>query len=163
MLSLVWKNKKDRENYEPIIKAISERLIEVERYALGKVSRQVALQFLTLDSILELVNKGYVVIPVAKSEMGIRCIVHDRGEFAWLGQSAFTQGDDEKLGNLLGFPYCCIKHFSSNWKSGQSDPTRFMGSPDIYVVSIGYKSLYEYSLSLARRPSGIPSSLLIQL
>lgn len=129
MLSLVWKNKKDRENYEPIIKAISERLIEVER----DFDRPMALQYLQLSEIVRLNRSGYLIVPIEESSLGIRCIRGYEDDRCDTGifQDMYVHHDDAGIGRMLGFPSCCTKHFSENWKSGQSDPTRFMGSPEL--------------------------------
>jgi hypothetical protein len=156
MLSIVYHNPKDKEYYTPILKAISERLLEVER----KYSRGTCLQFLTLDQILELTAKNEIVIPVANTEHGIRCFIDNTSGISRALLYTWNIKDDKKIGKLLGYPDCCIDHFIENWGSGKSDPTRFMGNfnscggytppyANIYYRWLGVRPVFHLPCSLS--------------
>lgn len=112
-----WSSPAARAEWEPVIAAAAATWSELEVLSIGAV-RPSALLFVTYEELVRATRdcaaQGLEVTPVAEG----RAAAHVRGlRDAWLA----AWGDDDRVGQLLGFPACCRFHFSQTWAKGRTE------------------------------------------
>lgn len=109
---VAWVSPIAREVWEPRIHAISEAWLDLEIESVKINLRRAALVF-----GLERVNKFNLAnIEVSKNRYAVG---NDREKLA----RAFADGDNDRIGKLLGTPECCRKFFDKTWGNGNVDTT----------------------------------------
>ena len=142
---IVWKSKEAKTLWAPRLNAISALYNNAEWETLIGGSRRAATIQITLDSLFEdterIALNSLIFLPIAKSAcysgFSHRHIPPKPGEsFHVYGVIARNKedaiafrkvsNDPEKvhyiLGEMLGYPKCCIEAFNERWKGGSIDP-----------------------------------------
>jgi len=113
-----------RSNWEPVLHEAQQAWAEAEVASLTEGLRDSALVYLDPGELPAAVHdcrgQGLEVTPLEAPEGRLRVAIHRRGLAArWW--AAWTAGDDEAIGELLGFPPCCRAFFSAEWGAGRVD------------------------------------------
>ncbi len=145
-----WVSTQARSVWEPRITAIGEHFAAAERMSVESGIRSAALQTIPPEQLPELARlaaeKGLVVTPldsqgrnphgyaasttrqVASEPWDYRVAITTLGA-AGPFVEAWQKGDDETMGQLLGYPECCRRFFAETWGTGSVDPTHDIGDP----------------------------------
>lgn len=144
-----WVSGPARETWEPRIARIGAQFAAAERESVELGIRRAALQNITPDQLPELARKaaerGLTVTPLemvgrpgsysaapAPVEAGrpwdYRVAITSSRISARLFLQAWAAGDDDQIGELLGYPKCCRRFFAETWAAGSTDPTWYMGA-----------------------------------
>jgi hypothetical protein len=126
--------------WAPRIKAAKEAWTEFEALSVSTGLRDSALFSLTIPELVEATNalatqeleltvlseqamgQGYSNAAALIGAPGVRVAIHRPGlRIDWL--KAWALQDDDMIGQLLGFPPCCIKFFKKVWKEEQRRDT----------------------------------------
>jgi hypothetical protein len=134
---VAWVSAEAERVWAPRVRAISNWWPRLERFATLErlAGRRAALQNVSAEELPALVSwnayHGLSTLPlgqvgcpgtysagpqpvIAGQPWTYRvAIVHQRGEIEWL--EAWKRGDDDALGDLLGFPSCCRRFFQRVW------------------------------------------------
>ncbi|MBE3576863.1 MAG: hypothetical protein IMX00_04155 [Limnochordales bacterium] len=158
---VMWASQRAREVWQPRVEAIQRVWTEVEVWAVSEGMRQAALQVATPEELPAraryVMDLGLVLVPLARqgrgrtyaaTTPGIKpggaweyrvaiCKPEVASEFA----RASSDRDDEIIGQLLGYPGCCIDFFRRVWVDGQHvDTTWQMATntvgPEGHVVEV---------------------------
>jgi len=116
---MAWVSARAREVWEPRIQRVSNAWFDVELASVKTGLRRAALVF-TADRVR---TSGLRHVEVAADRFAA-------GPGADALAAAFTAGDDERVGALLGYPACCRAFFARTWGAGSTDPTGAMGAAD---------------------------------
>lgn len=128
------------------MRAIGRAWEAAERASVEAGIRAAALQSVSPDELPELsrraARRGLVVLPLVsqgRPETYAAGSVPRTSSGPWDYRVAITTppsaapfveawdaGDDERLGELLGYPACCRRFFASTWGAGSVDPTWYM-------------------------------------
>ena len=133
---VLWASRQARDVWEPRIKAVSAAWIVAERQSVALGRRRSALQHVTPEELPALMawaaKNGLTALPLAqvKRVTGYKsasepmpvsgpfdykvAITEPEHSAAWA--EAWAKSDDDKIGELLGTPFCCRKFFQKYWK-----------------------------------------------
>lgn len=135
-----WVSSAARSTWEPRLSAIGQQWAAAERASVGDI-RSAALQSISPEQLLELsqraIKAGLVGTPLefqGRAEDYAASAVPINGwpdyRFALMMPDvtarfldAWHAGDDETIGQLLGYPKCCRDFFAKTWGAGSVDPT----------------------------------------
>lgn len=145
-----WVSEYARSIWEPRLAAIGRQFAAAERATVEMGIRAAALQNISPEELPELagvaVQRGLVVAPLsslsrpqeyaaetaprsAEAPWDYRVVIAMPAKApAFL--KAWHAGDDDALGQLLGYPKCCRQFFARTWGAGSVDPTREMAGPE---------------------------------
>lgn len=116
-----WASPAARVAWEPVIADAQRAWSEAEVASLTEGLRDSALVFLTPAELPIAAGdcraQGLEITPLEALDGRLRVAIHRRGLAArWW--SAWTGGDDDAIGALLGFPECCRSFFRREWPTG---------------------------------------------
>lgn len=137
-----WVSAKARSIWEPRINAIGRQFEAAERASVGRI-RAAALQNMSPEQFPAIAQRaakiGLVANPIGHHgycDGYAAAVVEHKGSGPWEYRVALTmpgtakgfleawqKGDDEAIGQLLGYPPCCCKFFLETWGAGSADPT----------------------------------------
>jgi hypothetical protein len=142
---VIWVSDQAKAVWEPRINRISQKVIELERESVLKLKRS-ALQVLSRADFPGAVTfcqqNNLVLLPLAVNgttqNYSATSVPYQGGDYTirvaiirpnmldeWL--AAWKRQDDKWIGELLGFPECCVEFFQKYWKElGNVDTTWFM-------------------------------------
>ncbi len=126
-----------RKEWEPIIAAARQTWNELETLSVAEGVRPGALLQLSPDELVqataESVRQGFTIVPLTFDGRQYRAVLARTdtdylygGPQDWV--EAWSGCDDERIGELLGFPECCRKHFVQTWARGTSDTVTTIAS-----------------------------------
>jgi len=133
-LRVAWVSEQARESWEPKIRSISSGWAGIERLTLLSGMRPGVLQSITPEELPTVQNwalaRNVPMIIVgmdgASESYGNASIAYEHGKKftyrVYFGLSperfldAWQAGDDIAIGDMLGFPRCCISSFQLHWK-----------------------------------------------
>jgi hypothetical protein len=124
-----WASDAARETWEPILRRAQAAWQELELLSVSEGLRGSALVYLAADELpvasADCARAGLVVSVLAVEPRGLRAAIHGEG-LAQAWHTAWSNGDDGRIGELLGFPACCRAFFRRTWTAGSCDPTPAM-------------------------------------
>lgn len=130
-----WTDIENKEKYEPILHALKSMWQRLERMSVVHDIRTSALDLVASSELLQLIDEykqyGVLVVPIAKETVykGYRSEFIDINDDDTLLRVVFTKSEsiakdwfdvwqiedksikDKKIGELLGYPSCCIQHY----------------------------------------------------
>ncbi len=138
-----WSSGAARALWEPRIVRFGAQYLAAERESVELGVRPAALQHIQPEALPEFAKRAgrrglavvplsiegrpesYAAAPVERDASGPwdYRIVFTRPEAAGHFAEAWEAGDDNTIGELLGYPECCRKHFINTWGAGSVDPT----------------------------------------
>ncbi len=142
-----WTSAQARSIWEPRISSFGAQLAAAELETVEVGIRRAALQNIQPEGLTELarkaISRGLVAIPLgmqgrpgdyaatpvpmAKGAPWDYRVVIARPDAGAAFVEAWGAGDDERIGELLGYPDCCRRFFAETWGTGSVDPTPYMG------------------------------------
>ena len=150
-LNIIWVSEKARKVWSSIIADISQMVQELEIESVAEDQRPCAWRTISEESLPDFsercLDKCLIVHPVKyvgrwegfihhtpPVEKGkpknIYCIISKSQIYIKNYLEAFNKGDNERQGEMLGFPNCCIDSFKSNWEKGYFDYIPFIKNRD---------------------------------
>ena len=129
---VMWASPKCREIWQQKFLQISNNWIHTEFDSVVSGVRDGAWEFIPDNQLQDVCSKygklGLSVIPLQFLPGKVRIYCGNKPqEFL----KAWNSQDNEKIGELLGFPDCCIQNFTKNWVGGDlTDPTLHMKTVD---------------------------------
>lgn len=165
-----WVSPQAREVWGPRLRAIGSAWSEIERHSVVRGIRHAHLTSLAPDRMPEeaawAARKGLVVIPlgiVARSqEYSASSRTPEAGE-AWDYRAvylrpsaseewveAWREGDNETMGQLLGYPSCCRRFFSQYWQAEQRIDTTWAMSGDGDIPTLNFHDVDPHNQILGR-------------
>lgn len=137
-----WVSAQARSLWEPRICAIGQQFAAAERASVGTI-RSAAIQNASPERFQELaqhaIQIGAIATPLGlqgRSDEYAASSVDLNASEPWEHRLALTtpvmaapflkawrNGDDEIVGQLLGYPKCCRRFFAETWGAGSVDPT----------------------------------------
>lgn len=112
---ITWSSEVARLEWEPLFQQASEAWLDTELLAVRKGVKPNALVF----GKARVVASGLPYVEVSDDRFAV-------GPRAELLAEAFCLGNDEVVGQLLGFPVCCREFFANTWAKGTLDTTSQM-------------------------------------
>lgn len=150
---VIYSSKEMEDTWKPRITLISNRVRQLEIETVVRGLRKACLVNLSEDELKdnadELSRKGKCVVPLTliptgknyssnavKYEKGMpfsyRCLVTSPEDMPSFFK-AFIEGDNQVMGELLGYPKCCIEFFEKAWP-GKVDTTIEMEKAEEYSI-----------------------------
>lgn len=126
----MWASPKLREIWQERMRRVSNNWTQAQVISVLEGMRDGALEYIPdhqfRNFIEKYTNQGLSVLPLEFAYGKVRVYIgRNPSEF----HEAYSRGDDQSIGYLLGFPKCCIEWFGEIWK-GQTDPTLYMKDHD---------------------------------
>jgi len=154
---VTWVSEEARVVWEPRISQVSQSWIETERDLVAAGVRPSALQHVSPEQLPELMQRealrGLIVLPLAQvaktqsyqsasvslaagAPFDYRCaITHPEHAAGWA--NAWSQGNNDEIGRLLGYPDCCRRFFEQAWvKERWMDTTWPMAQAEGHTADI---------------------------
>jgi len=127
-----WVNAAARRTWEPVLQAAQAAWTELEVVSITEGVRDSALIYVTPEELAtasrDCAGMGLEVQVLAVAGAQLRIAVHRPGlAIAW--HRAWAESDDRAIGELLGFPGCCLDFFQREWMAGRETLTA-MPSPE---------------------------------
>jgi len=144
-LKIAWVSEEAKNKWSGVINEISQMVqwLEIESVRVGQ--RKAGWRSIKRSELVSFSNRmneiGLIVVPVrevgnwgegfahktipvkeGKGEPLVYTIITKKMEIAMEYKRAFEKGDNDKQGELLGFPGCCRKFFAKVWREGYIDP-----------------------------------------
>ena len=125
-----WLAGESRAEWEPVLERARHAWSQIELGSISEGLRSSAVVHLTPAELAiasrDVVRVGLQLTVLESSGAGARVAIHraDRAvpEFAAEWLRAWDASEDARIGELLGFPPCCIAFFEEHWKgAGHSD------------------------------------------
>lgn len=127
---VAWAGTRAREVWEPRIKAINDTWLDIELLSVAEGLRPAALVFERPGFKETLRGLNLEADTVAPG----RYVVVKRGTLMNNFQQAWARREDALIGDLLGFPRCCIHFFDRVWNTEKKrDTTLSMTGVDGYA------------------------------
>ncbi len=123
-----------RQEWEPIIRSAAAAWAELEAISVSAGLRRSALLCLTPEELVRATrdcgHNGLALTALAWDGASLRAALHPPGQAQrdWL--DAWATCDDDRIGDLLGFPRCCREHFARTWARGLTDTVLSMTEVD---------------------------------
>ena len=120
-----WLAGDSRAAWEPVLERARQAWSEIELGSITEGLRGSAVVHLTPAELAiasrDVVKVGLQLIILESSAAGARVAIH-RPELAAEWLRAWDASEDARIGELLGFPPCCVSFFEDHWKgAGHSD------------------------------------------
>ena len=133
-----WTSIENKNKYEPILSSISSAWKQIERMSVVHDIRPSTLDIINLDELSTLIEEykqyGVIIVPLAKEGMSttysstaqayqpgkpyrLRVVFTKSEELAkeWYDVWNTTPLNNRRVGELLGYPPCCIDFYTKYW------------------------------------------------
>lgn len=132
-----WSSEAARRAWESPLQRAADVWSELELLSVPAVRPAALVEVDAVDlpaAAASAIRTGLRATPVALAGGRLRVAFHEAGrEVDW----AEAWGNDERVGELLGFPPCCRQHFARTWSAGRRDTVltqeRHDGPPEANV------------------------------
>jgi hypothetical protein len=111
---IAWVSEASRALWQPRLEAASNAWLEAELRSVDAGLRPAALTFQRPAGTALEVSPGRWAYGPKAAELA----------------RAFAAGDDRTIGQLLGFPSCCVEFFQRTWAAGVKETVHAMGDPN---------------------------------
>lgn len=169
---IAWVSAPARDTWEPIVRSCAALVSDLEIESVAAGQRPCAWSTIKREELPGFIGrcaeKGLIVLPVQwvgqfngfihytpQGDAAAYCIIARNVQDAMKFKDAFTRGDHEGQGELLGFPKCCREAFTANWKAGFFDPIWQSATSDISYFPEDARNItkcaaHPYSIPLLR-------------
>lgn len=111
-----YRTPEDRRTWETLLGSAAEAWSEIELASVG-VLRTSGLTWISLDDLPPAAEaaacSGMRLTPVYRAADRYRCVIGTDDPRSWA--EAFRERDNRAIGELLGYPDCCVEWFLENW------------------------------------------------
>jgi len=138
---IAWVSTAAKNTWAGVIQQCATMVNELEIESVAAGQRNCAWSTIRREALPDFIkrcaDKGLIVMPIKwvgsfpgngflhytpKGDSQAYCIIARHLDHAIKFRDAFEAGDHEAQGGQLGFPACCSKAFTENWKAGFFDP-----------------------------------------